>query len=132
MGTTIKQLGSRFLVVVLIDLMKSEEYISLGGITGLHLIMFAWSITEIVRYSFYFSGLIGKEVKLLVFLRYTLFLVLYPAGVTGELLIILSWMKRDGFIFSLNDIVFGIILVSYFVFFPGMFGHMLAQRKKKL
>jgi very-long-chain (3R)-3-hydroxyacyl-CoA dehydratase len=130
--TTFKQLGSRFMVVVLIDLLKSEEYFSLGGITGLHLIMFAWGITEIVRYSFYFSSLIEKEVKLLVFLRYTLFLVLYPAGVTGELLIIYSWMNKDGLSFSANDIVFGIIILSYFIFFPGMFGHMLSQRKKKL
>ncbi len=130
--TTIKQLGSRFMVVVLIDLLKSEEYINVGGITGLHLIMFAWGITEIVRYSFYFSGLIGKEIKILVFLRYTLFLVLYPMGVMGELLIIYSWMAKDGFTFSVNDVVFGIIFLSYFVFFPGMFGHMLSQRKKKL
>ena len=130
--TTIKQLGSRFLVVVLIDLLKSEEYIGIGGVTGLHLIMFAWSITEIVRYAFYFTGLIEKEVKTLVFLRYTLFLVLYPAGVTGELLIIFSWMKRDGLSWSANDIIFGIIMLSYFIFFPGMFGHMLSQRRKKL
>jgi len=131
-GTTIKQLGSRFMVVVLIDLLKSEEYMSVGGITGLHLIMFAWGITEIVRYSFYYSGLVGKEIKLLVFLRYTLFLVLYPMGVAGELLIILSWMRKDGFTFSASDIIFGIIFLSYFVFFPGMFKHMLSQRKKKL
>lgn len=130
--TTIKQLGSRFMVVVLIDLLKSEEYINVGGVTGLHLIMFAWGITETVRYSFYFSGLIGKEVKTLVFLRYTLFLVLYPMGVAGELLIILSWMQKDGFTFSVNDVIFGIIFLSYFVFFPGMFGHMLSQRRKKL
>ncbi len=131
-GTTIKQLGSRFMVVVLIDLLKNEEYINVAGITGLHLIMFAWGITEIVRYSFYFSGLVGKEIKILVFLRYTLFLVLYPMGVTGELLIIYSWVAKDGFTFSVNDVVFGIIFLSYFVFFPGMFGHMLSQRKKKL
>lgn len=131
-GTTIKQLGSRFMVVVLIDLLKSEEYINVGGITGLHLIMFAWGITEIVRYSFYFSGLIGKEIKLLVFLRYTLFLVLYPMGVTGELLIIYSWMAKDGLTLSVNDLVFGAIFLSYFIFFPGMFKHMLSQRKKKL
>jgi hypothetical protein len=130
--TTIKQLGSRFMVVILIDMLKAEEYISVGGITGLHLVLFAWGITEIVRYSFYFTGLIEKEIKLLVFLRYTLFLVLYPAGVTGELLIIFSWMKKDGLTFSVSDIIFGIIFLSYFIFFPGMFGHMLSQRKKKL
>lgn len=130
--TTIKQLGSRFMVVILIDLMKSDDYISYGGVTGLHLILFAWGITEVVRYSYYFMGLMGKEIKVLVFLRYTLFLVLYPSGVAGELLIILSWMKKDGFSLSINDIVFGIIILLYFVFFPGMYGYMLTQRKKKL
>lgn len=130
--TTVKQLGSRFLVVVLIDLMKTEEHITIAGISGLHLIMFAWGITEVVRYSFYFSSLIEKEIKPLLFLRYTLFLLLYPAGVAGELLIILSLIKRDGFSFSANDIIFGIIFLSYFVFFPGMYVHMLNQRKKKL
>lgn len=130
--TTVKQLGSRFMVVVLIDLLKNEEYFSLGGVTGLHLIMFAWGITEIVRYSFYYTTLIEKEIKTLTFLRYTLFLVLYPMGVTGELLIIYSWMVKDGLFFSVNDVVFGIIFLSYFIFFPGMFKHMLSQRKKKL
>ena len=130
--TTIKQLGSRFMVVVLIDLLKSEEYFSLGGINGLHLIMFAWGITEVVRYSFYYTTLIEKEIKPITFLRYTLFIVLYPAGVTGELLIIYSWMNKYGLSFSTNDIVFGIISLFYFIFFPGMFGHMLSQRKKKL
>lgn len=131
-STTIKQLGSRFFVVVLIDFLKSDQYVTVAGITGLHLIMFAWSITEIVRYSFYFSALIEREVKLLVFLRYTLFLVLYPMGVTGELLIIVSWMSKGGITFSAEDVIFGIIFLSYFIFFPGMFIHMLKQRKKKL
>jgi len=135
--TTIKQLGSRFMVVILIDLLQKEEYISYGGITGLYLIMFAWGITEVVRYSYYYRQQatdIGHQTSdsLLTFLRYTLFLVLYPAGVAGELLIILTWMKRDGFSWSLNDVVFGIIILSYFIFFPGMYGYMLAQRKKKL
>lgn len=131
-STTIKQLSSRFFVVVLIDFLKADQYVTVAGITGLHLIMFAWSITEIVRYSFYFFALIEKEIKLLVFLRYTLFLVLYPMGVTGELLIIVSWMSKGGITFSAEDVIFGIIFLSYFIFFPGMFIHMLKQRKKKL
>ncbi|KAJ7072385.1 PTPLA-domain-containing protein [Mycena amicta] len=44
----------------------------------------AWSITEIVRYSFYASNLLGYEPPLLLYLRYTLFYVLYPIGAGSE------------------------------------------------
>mmetsp|Transcript_149518 Transcript_149518/g.261260 ORF Transcript_149518/g.261260 Transcript_149518/m.261260 type:complete len:734 (-) Transcript_149518:109-2310(-) len=45
----------------------------------------AWSVTEIVRYSFYALNLAGISLMPLTFLRYTLFLVLYPTGVAGEM-----------------------------------------------
>ncbi|KAJ7680260.1 PTPLA-domain-containing protein [Mycena polygramma] len=44
----------------------------------------AWSITEIVRYSFYASNLLGHEPPLLLYLRYTMFYVLYPVGASSE------------------------------------------------
>ncbi|KAK2725638.1 hypothetical protein QYM36_000217, partial [Artemia franciscana] len=54
---------------------------------GLPLILIAWTITEIIRYSFYFFALLGDTPYLLKYLRYTLFIVLYPIGITGELII---------------------------------------------
>lgn len=46
--------------------------------------MLAWSITEVVRYSFYACSLLGYEPPLLLYLRYTLFYVLYPLGAGSE------------------------------------------------
>lgn len=130
--TTVIQVSSRLFVLVLINLLGSDEYFSIAGVNGLHLIMFAWSITEVIRYGFYFTGLIDNESKLLLTLRYTTFIFLYPMGVTGELLIVYSWMKKDGLNWDVQDIVFCGIVLLYVIFFPKMYMHMWSQRKKKL
>lgn len=130
--TTVIQVSSRIFVLVLINLLASDQYISIAGVTGFHLIMLAWSITEIIRYGFYFTGLIGNESKLLLTLRYTTFIFLYPMGVTGELLIVFSWMNKDGLKWDIQDIVFAGITLLYVIFFPKMYMHMWSQRKKKL
>ncbi|KAJ7703262.1 PTPLA-domain-containing protein [Mycena rosella] len=44
----------------------------------------AWSVTEVVRYSFYASSLLGYEPPILLYLRYTMFYVLYPVGAGSE------------------------------------------------
>lgn len=130
--TAAKQIASRIFVVVLLYYILPESYLSWQGITGLHLIMVAWSLTEIVRYSFYFFNLIEQEKKVLVWLRYTLFLVLYPMGVLGEILIILSLANQSDFAWSAGNIALYAVIGLYPIFFPGMYGHMLKQRKKKL
>ena len=48
--------------------------------------LFAWTLTEIIRYSYYTLNLMNTNVGIITWLRYTLFIVLYPIGVTGELL----------------------------------------------
>ena len=50
-----------------------------------------WSLIEVPRYLFYLLKLL--EVKIptwLLFLRYNLFFVLYPAGISGEILTIIN------------------------------------------
>ena len=44
----------------------------------------AWSVTEIIRYSFYACNLLGKNPYVLLHLRYTTFYVLYPLGASSE------------------------------------------------
>ncbi|KAJ7462224.1 PTPLA-domain-containing protein [Mycena galericulata] len=44
----------------------------------------AWSITEVVRYSFYACNILGYEPPILLYLRYTMFYVLYPVGAGSE------------------------------------------------
>lgn len=56
---------------------------------GCAMLLVAWTITEIIRYSYYAFSLLGYMPYVLVYLRYTLFIVLYPIGVTGELLSII-------------------------------------------
>ncbi|KAI0949196.1 hypothetical protein AcW1_008880 [Taiwanofungus camphoratus] len=44
----------------------------------------SWSITEVIRYTFYAFSLLGREPYPLLYLRYTLFYVLYPTGAGSE------------------------------------------------
>jgi len=129
--TTFIQVFSRVFVLVFINLVPSEELIRILGITGVALITIAWGITEVVRYSYYFSTLLGKEIYWLTFLRYTLFIVLYPIGVCGEWMILLSVMKMNNWGFNAINIFLGVVLLTYFPFFPKLYMYMWKQRGKK-
>ncbi|XP_048455223.1 very-long-chain (3R)-3-hydroxyacyl-CoA dehydratase 2-like, partial [Rhincodon typus] len=77
--------------------------------------------------------------------RYTLFIVLYPMGVTGELLTIyaaLPHVRRTG-LYSVTlpnkfNISFDyytvliLVMISYIPIFPQLYFHMLCQRRKVL
>ncbi|CAI5655310.1 unnamed protein product [Oreochromis niloticus] len=59
----------------------------------------AWTVTEIIRYSFYTFSLLNHLPYLIKWARYTFFIVLYPMGVTGELLTIyaaLPYVQKTG------------------------------------
>jgi very-long-chain (3R)-3-hydroxyacyl-CoA dehydratase len=55
----------------------------------------AWSITEIIRYSFYACNLLGLEPHFLLYLRYTTFYVLYPVGASSEAFLIYSTLPES-------------------------------------
>lgn len=44
----------------------------------------AWSITEVIRYSYFVFNVAGGEVPELTWLRYSTFFVLYPPGILSE------------------------------------------------
>ena len=49
------------------------------------LLVAAWALVEVPRYGFYVSSLMYSKPPFSIFwLRYSLFMVLYPAGITGE------------------------------------------------
>ena len=50
--------------------------------------LLAWSITEIIRYSYFMFNLIGNVPGYLTWLRYNTFYVLYPVGIISEMLLI--------------------------------------------
>ncbi|VDN06505.1 unnamed protein product [Thelazia callipaeda] len=84
--TTAIQVYSRVSLVWLI----LNKAISTQLCLGVLFILIAWSVTEVVRYSYYGLSLINAVSKVHTWLRYSLFIVLYPLGVVGELLIILG------------------------------------------
>lgn len=49
--------------------------------------VFAWSFTEVIRYTFYAANLLGYNPPLLLWLRYTTFYLLYPLGAGSEALL---------------------------------------------
>lgn len=111
------------------------------------LMCFAWSLVEVPRYLFYIYSELGiTPPYALEWLRYSLFIVLYPAGITGEignLLQALPYVKEHGapwdvkqpntHNFAYSHYYILLFLLSLYV--PGspyMIGHMWDQRKKKL
>ncbi|XP_068086509.1 very-long-chain (3R)-3-hydroxyacyl-CoA dehydratase 2 isoform X2 [Anabrus simplex] len=112
---------------------------------GLPLALLAWTITEIIRYAYYAFNIVGFVPYLLVWLRYTTFIILYPIGVTGELLCLyaaqayvsstnmwsLSMPNLLNFTFSYHYFLL-IIMFLYIPLFPQMYLHMFAQRRKVL
>ncbi|CAG5865281.1 unnamed protein product [Menidia menidia] len=105
----------------------------------------AWTVTEIIRYSFYTFSLLNHLPFLIKWARYTFFIVLYPMGVSGELLTIyaaLPHVQKTGLFsislpnkynFSFDYHAFLIlVMVSYIPLFPQLYFHMIRQRKKVL
>ncbi|EDO16076.1 hypothetical protein Kpol_1016p17 [Vanderwaltozyma polyspora DSM 70294] len=129
--TTAAQVASRLLVVIgIFQYLPSTPAAS--GIAYITLLS-AWSITEIVRYLFYFFSLTSENgaPKFLLLLRYNLFIVLYPTGVASELTIIYSSLAVAEELYStqLKWFLVGTML-TYIPGLPMLFGHMVAQRKK--
>ncbi|KAL1513373.1 hypothetical protein ABEB36_002792 [Hypothenemus hampei] len=135
------QVASRVVVVCGILLATFNARLGLG----LPLALLAWCITEIVRYSNYTLNLIGNVPYILKYLRYTMFIVLYPIGITGELLCI--WKAQEevgkGFLYSVNmpnkyNFIFNyqhllwFLMLLYIPLFPQLYLHMFGQRKKAL
>jgi very-long-chain (3R)-3-hydroxyacyl-CoA dehydratase len=80
--TTLMQVSSRFLLVHLI----AQPFPSTTRTSPAYTTMLlAWSVTEVIRYSYFVFTLSGVGVPALwQWLRYNTFLVLYPMGVSSE------------------------------------------------
>ncbi|XP_012264951.2 very-long-chain (3R)-3-hydroxyacyl-CoA dehydratase 2 [Athalia rosae] len=141
---TIFQVFSRVMVVCGVILATPLEYAAASP--GLPLALTAWSFAEIIRYLYYFLNLTGQVPYLVVWLRYTGFIALYPIGVTGELLCFYAAQQYAqvnsdawsytlpnawNFTFNYNSLLIGVMLL-YIPLFPQMYLHMFAQRRKIL
>mmetsp|Transcript_3428 Transcript_3428/g.5679 ORF Transcript_3428/g.5679 Transcript_3428/m.5679 type:complete len:750 (-) Transcript_3428:81-2330(-) len=107
---------------------------------GAGLMIISWSMVEVPRYAFYVSALItGDATKKspypLFWLRYSLFGVLYPTGITGELTCFFAAASDAAFgdIFGagISKFVFAYFLpFIYFFGSPFMIMNMVGNRKK--
>jgi len=135
------QVLSRFVLVWGILRPVSESQSSLG----LLLLIVAWSIAESTRYIYYALNIYDMVPHALTWARYTFFIALYPMGVIGEHITIISALpyiiSRKMYSFPLPNPVnisfyyeyalYG-IMASYLPFFPQLYLYMLGQRKKFL
>ncbi|KAM5157761.1 very-long-chain (3R)-3-hydroxyacyl-CoA dehydratase 1 isoform 1-T1 [Mantella aurantiaca] len=109
------------------------------------LFLIVWTVTEITRYSYYTFNLLNHLPYFIKWARYNLFIVLYPVGVTGELLTIYAALPyvRKTAMYSLRlpnkynvsfDYYYFLIAVMcfYIPLFPQLYFHMLRQRRRVL
>lgn len=92
---TFMQILSRIIIVwvALVPFPETRQTI------GLDMIMWAWPLAETTRYIYYALNLMKLNLYIVTWLRYTLFIGLYPLGVSGELLILYKLMlisKKTG------------------------------------
>lgn len=132
LASTAAQVISRLFVLLLINLFIHHNPLLQWTRTGIVIVAFAWSITEIVRYSFYLLLLYKHEPEWLLWMRYSFFILLYPLGVSGEWMIFLTPIFEQGISLNLYSIVIGGTLLAYLYYFPVLYGYMWKQRKQKL
>lgn len=74
------QVSSRFLLVWAI--VDSFPFLASSPVYSSMLV--AWSVTEVIRYSYFALSLSGWQPAALTWLRYNTFFVLYPVGILSE------------------------------------------------
>ncbi|KAL8381491.1 hypothetical protein RB595_005654 [Gaeumannomyces hyphopodioides] len=128
--TTIMQVASRFLLVwgvvwLFPSVATSPVYSSM---------LAAWSVTEVIRYTYFALMLGGVQSNGLAWLRYSTFIVLYPVGILSE-----CWMLWLAATRPLEVTSPLLPYIYYFILFvvypPGsvhMYSHMWKQRSKVL
>jgi Protein tyrosine phosphatase-like protein, PTPLA len=99
----------------------------------------SWATVEIFRYMFYAAALVSGDATKktpfpLFWLRYSLFAVLYPSGITGELSVFFKASKDPAFgdVFGadLAYFVYGVVLPLIYLFgSPFMIMNMVGNRK---
>jgi len=131
--TTIIQVSSRLFLVWGI----TEQFNSAQTNVLYTTMILSWSLTEVIRYSFYAFSLLGSEPpRLLTYLRYTTFYVLYPLGAGSEAFLIFTTVPslesfKQGTV-SLWDMARAVL---FLIWWPGlyvMYTHMMVQRRKVL
>ncbi|XP_059056132.1 very-long-chain (3R)-3-hydroxyacyl-CoA dehydratase isoform X2 [Achroia grisella] len=139
--TFVQVMGRNFVIFAMIE---GEPRIQTKPV--IFYLYIVWSAVEVIRYPFYITQLYKKEIYLLTWLRYSIWLPLYPLGVLCESVIIVRnipyFEETQRFTISLpNEWNFAFHLPTFlklYVFLvavPGLYflmSHMQKQRMVKL
>jgi very-long-chain (3R)-3-hydroxyacyl-CoA dehydratase len=141
-ATTFIQVFSRIFVLWGITHMAPPAQVS----TAFALMCGSWASVEVPRYTYLLLNLWNAVPGALLWLRYSLFAVLYPTGITGEMWSIYSALDFVGAKGVLStalpnayNLLFnyhGFLIFTLAAIYPlggyYMYGHMVRQRAKKL
>lgn len=126
--STVMQVASRILLVWGIG----EHFPEAAQHWAYATMLVAWSVTEVIRYSYFALNLSASPPYFLSWLRYNTFFVLYPMGISSE-----CWLinrSREPAAQISEWVVYGLWAILA-VYVPGsyiLFTHMMSQRKKAL
>ena len=133
-GPTFLQVMSRLILVWVYMLPDGSN-----GHWGLYLCIGSWALVEVPRYLYYVNALLVKGShkinSILFWLRYTLFMILYPTGITGEIVL----MYNTWNLLTTNKIntstSFGMRMIAFNLFMyiplaPFMIMNMYGNRKR--
>lgn len=136
--TTFLQVLSRIVVLVVATSVPASQ-----GTIGAGVAVLSWGLVEVPRYAFYLANLLGGVPFPLFFARYSLFYVLYPSGILGEIGTLRSAVHvlvaaRAGATVSVLGaalpaaaltVALKVILVTYIPAGPFMYFNMVGNRK---
>jgi len=130
--TTFMQVMSRIILVVVIILAPSVTTQWACGMMAV-----SWALVEVPRYAFYLNNLVGPGGQAgtlypVFWLRYSLFAILYPTGISGEVLTMVNALNDPAFASALGG--FGPLLVKFILALyvpasPFMYMNMVGNRK---
>jgi very-long-chain (3R)-3-hydroxyacyl-CoA dehydratase len=110
--TTLMQVASRFLLVW--GIVHPFPYLAQSPVYSS--MLFAWSVTEVIRYSYFALTLSGWQPAALTWLRYNTFFVLYPIGILSECFLV--W-KAAGPLAQFHELAPWISYAILAVYVPG-------------
>ncbi|KAF2011415.1 PTPLA-domain-containing protein [Aaosphaeria arxii CBS 175.79] len=128
--TTLMQVASRLLLVwgIGYNFPQTTQYSP-----AYSSMLIAWSVTEVIRYSYFVFNLSGLGVpRLWTWLRYNTFLILYPLGVGSETWLVYHAIPEAEKLDEKYGWALYAILATYVPGFYMLFTHMLSQRKRIL
>ncbi|KAF2861208.1 protein tyrosine phosphatase [Piedraia hortae CBS 480.64] len=126
--TTVMQVASRLLLVW--GICHNFPQVPASSLAYTTMLV-AWSLTEVVRYSYFAINLSSGNVPaFLTWARYNAFFALYPLGISSE-----CWLvgKSIGPAAALNPVNRWLLWAVLAIYIPGsyfLYTHMMAQRKK--